>query len=76
MLKLWNKEWADDTPGMKEFVQVKDEFILAMLDAVEEKYGGVEGYVRKELGFGEDEIEEMKRVLRGEGGRGGAREDT
>ncbi|KAH7389594.1 protein-tyrosine phosphatase-like protein [Phaeosphaeria sp. MPI-PUGE-AT-0046c] len=64
MLKLWNKDWTDETPGMKEFVQVKDDFILAMLDAVEEEYGGVEGYVRAQLGFGVDEVGELKKVLR------------
>ncbi|KAF2035522.1 hypothetical protein EK21DRAFT_84573 [Setomelanomma holmii] len=68
MLKLWNKEWTNETPGIREFVQVKGEYILAFLDAVAERYGGVRGYVRDVLVFEEDEVVAMELVLRGESG--------
>ncbi|KAF2004957.1 hypothetical protein P154DRAFT_23228 [Amniculicola lignicola CBS 123094] len=65
MLKMWNKEWTVDTPGMKEFSQVKGEFILGTLEMIERRWGGVDGYVR-ELGFSEEDIETIRRVLKGE----------
>jgi hypothetical protein len=68
MLKLWNKEWTSETPGMQEFVQVRGEFILAFLDGVEARYGSVEGYLRDVLGFEDGEIGRMKGVLRGGSG--------
>ncbi|CAO2658668.1 Nn.00g063910.m01.CDS01 [Neocucurbitaria sp. VM-36] len=65
MLRLWNKEWTADTPGMHEFTQVKGDFILGLLDAVELKYGGMEGYVIEVLGFGVEDLGAVKSVLRG-----------
>jgi protein tyrosine/serine phosphatase len=65
MLKLWNKEWTAETPGMQEFVQVRGEFILAFLEQVEERFGGVEGWVRNVLGFGEEDVERVRGVLTG-----------
>jgi protein tyrosine/serine phosphatase len=70
MLKMWNKDWTEETPGMAEFVQVRDEFILAFLNAVDKEYGSVEAYVRDVLGFSEEEVGVIKRVLRGEHVRG------
>ena len=69
MLKLWNKEWTAETPGMSEFVQVRGKFMLGFLDAVQEKWGGVEGYVVEVLGIGKEGVERMRGVLRGEVGR-------
>ncbi|OAL48638.1 hypothetical protein IQ07DRAFT_82691 [Pyrenochaeta sp. DS3sAY3a] len=66
MLRLWNEEWSAETEGMSEFVQVKGEFVLALLERVDEVYGGVEGYVRDVLGFGEEDVRIVKSVLRGE----------
>jgi protein tyrosine/serine phosphatase len=66
MLKLWNKDWTSETPGMAEFVQVKGEFILALLDIVDRKYGGVEAYVRDVLGFDAEDVADIKGVLKGE----------
>jgi hypothetical protein len=65
MLKLWNKEWTAETPGMQEFVQVRGEFILAFLEEVEGKFGGVEGWVRNVLGFSKDDVERVREVLTG-----------
>jgi hypothetical protein len=66
MLVAWNEEWTMESPGMSEFTQVKGEFILGFLDAVEEKYGGVEAYTRDELGFSAEDVGKIKRVLTGE----------
>ncbi|KAH7401610.1 protein-tyrosine phosphatase-like protein [Pyrenochaeta sp. MPI-SDFR-AT-0127] len=63
MLRLWNKDWAPETPGMHEFVQVKSEFILGFLDAVQDIYGSVEAYVGDILGLTAEDIEIVKRVL-------------
>jgi hypothetical protein len=66
MLKLWNKDWTSETPGMAEFVQVKGEFILALLDIVGRKYGGVEAYVKDVLGFDAEDVADIKCILKGE----------
>ncbi|KAH8730194.1 protein-tyrosine phosphatase-like protein [Phaeosphaeriaceae sp. PMI808] len=65
MLKLWNKEWTQETPGMSEYIQTKGEFILALFDVVDRKYGSVEGYVRDFLGFNGEDIISIKRLLGG-----------
>lgn len=66
MLRLWNAEWTEDTAGMHEFTQMKGEFILGLLDAVDLKYGGMEGYVIAVLGFEVEELDVIRSVLRGE----------
>ncbi|KAF2117525.1 protein-tyrosine phosphatase-like protein [Lophiotrema nucula] len=66
MLKVWDKGWTAETPGMAEFAQVKAEFMLATLEMVDEKYGGMEGYVKRELGFSDEDVEKIKKNLRGE----------
>ncbi len=65
MLRLWNKEWTLETPGMREFTQVKGEFILGFLEAVEERYGSVEGYVIDVLGFSKADVEVVRGMLKG-----------
>ncbi|KAF2690790.1 hypothetical protein K458DRAFT_355046 [Lentithecium fluviatile CBS 122367] len=65
MLKVWNTEWTTETPGMAEFSSVKGDFILGMMEMMESKYGGVEGYVRG-LGFGEEDLRKIRAVLRGD----------
>lgn len=64
MLRMWNKDWTEDTPGMKEFSQVKGEFIVGLLERVEEKYGSVEGFVVGELGLSGEDVERVRAVLR------------
>jgi protein tyrosine/serine phosphatase len=64
MLMSFNKEWSADTPGMYEFSQIKAEFMEGMLQMMEEKYGGVDGYVRG-LGFEDEELREIREVLKG-----------
>lgn len=63
MLKTWNKDWTLETPGMKEFSQVKAEFMLGTLEMMEKKYGGAEGYARG-LGFGDEDLEAIRGVLK------------
>ena len=41
----------------------RPEYMLATLAMVREKYGGVEGYVRDVLGFGDEDIAAIKRNL-------------
>lgn len=65
MLKMWNKEWTAETPGMQEFSSIKSKFILGTLGMIEEKYGGVVGYV-KGLGFSDEDLEQIGRVLKGD----------
>lgn len=69
MLRLWNKEWTAETPGMREFTQVKGEFVLGFLEAVEERCGSVEGYVVDMLGFSRRDVGVIRGVLRGEDGK-------
>ncbi|KAF1970475.1 hypothetical protein BU23DRAFT_537858 [Bimuria novae-zelandiae CBS 107.79] len=64
MLRMWSEAWTAETPGMAEFASTKGEFIEGLLEGVEERFGGVEGYVRG-LGFGEEDLGKMKKILRG-----------
>lgn len=64
MLKMWNKEWTAETPGMAEFSSVKADFMLGTLEMMEEKYGGAEGYARG-LGFGDEDIAKIRNALKG-----------
>lgn len=49
-----------DTPGFKGLCSVKAEFMREFLVKLEEKWGGAEGYVEKELGLSKEEIEKVK----------------
>jgi protein tyrosine/serine phosphatase len=64
IMMSFNSAWSGDTPGIYEFSQIKAEFMEGMLEMMEEKYGGVEGYVRG-LGFGDEELKEIRGVLKG-----------
>ncbi|KAF2184319.1 hypothetical protein K469DRAFT_666745 [Zopfia rhizophila CBS 207.26] len=65
-LRMWHKDWSYDTPGMKEFSEVKASFMLGALGMVKQKYGGMEGYVKNRLGFSEEEVQKIKKVLKSE----------
>jgi protein tyrosine/serine phosphatase len=65
MLRLWGESYDFDTPGVKELAEIKGDFILVVLQTLETKYGGVEGYV-KDLGFEDDELQKIRKVLKGE----------
>lgn len=65
MMKSLNQEWSEETPGMREFSQVRAEFMEGMLEMMDVKYGGVEGYVRG-LGFGDEDLVKIRGVLKGE----------
>ena len=65
MMQTWNKDFTADTPGMRDYSLVKAEFMEGTLEMIEEKYGGVEAYV-KGLGFEDEDLEKIRRVLKGE----------
>jgi protein tyrosine/serine phosphatase len=44
-------------------VSARPETMFAMLEMVNERWGSAEGYVRKECGLTEGEIEKVRRVL-------------
>lgn len=69
-----NDKSALEEPGMEAMCGVRGPSILAVLEWMGEKwrqdsnsskirYPGVEGYLRKELGFSNDEIVEIKKAL-------------
>ena len=39
------------------------EYMLATLEMVRRRYGGVEGYVRDVLGFGDEDVETIRKNL-------------
>ncbi|KAF2809719.1 uncharacterized protein BDZ99DRAFT_388632 [Mytilinidion resinicola] len=65
MLMQWNKSWTMETPGMHEFSQIKGANIKAVLEIVQGKYGGMEGYVKKDLGFSDEDIQKIIANLNG-----------
>lgn len=55
-----------EAPGFGNLVSLRRECWGAFVEEVKRVYGGWEGYVRGELGFKEEEVERIGRVLRGE----------
>ncbi|KAF2740620.1 hypothetical protein EJ04DRAFT_558613 [Polyplosphaeria fusca] len=66
MLKSWNADWTLETPGIAKFSQVRKDFMMATLEMVDGKYGGMEGYVKSVLGFGDEDVERIRNNLREE----------
>lgn len=67
LLKIWlqwKKDWDMDTPGMVEFFAIKGSIMKTVMEMVDEKYGGMRGYVKHELGFSNEEIEKIKANLK------------
>ena len=54
-----------EEPGIGEMVGVKGETMVRFLEWIEERWGGVEGYLRSELGFEDGDIRIIKENLRG-----------
>jgi protein tyrosine/serine phosphatase len=54
-----------EEPRMEEMVGVKGETMVRFLEWIEERWGGVEGYLRSELGFEDGDIRIIKENLRG-----------
>ena len=52
------------TPGMAEFSGIKGSIMKTVMEMVGEKYGGMGGYVKHELGFSGEEIEKIKANLK------------
>lgn len=55
---------AAPTPGLKELAAASPLNIYGFIDALEETYGGVEGYLTKELGFSGEELDQTRANLR------------
>jgi hypothetical protein len=53
-----------EEPGMEEMLGVKGETIAGLLEWIDGSWGGVEGYMRNELGFEEDDVRIIKENLR------------
>ena len=49
-----------DFPEMKEFLSVKEEFLQASIQAIEDQYGDFLTYLNEEYGIGPEEICELK----------------
>ncbi|KAJ9609889.1 hypothetical protein H2200_006218 [Cladophialophora chaetospira] len=70
-IKKWKPELTEDTPGMREFSAVREEYMVRFLKDAREVYGGdegegwAEGYVKRELGFSGEEVDMLKENLRG-----------
>lgn len=64
ILSQWGKNWDMQTPGMVEFSAIKGSIMKTVMEMVDEKYGGMGGYVKHELGFSSEEIEKIKANLK------------
>ena len=49
---------------MVEFFAIKGSIMKTVMEMVDEKYGGMRGYVKHELGFSNEEIEKIKANLK------------
>jgi hypothetical protein len=54
-----------DQPGFAEMCGIQAKTMLSFLDMLGERWGGVEGYVKEELGLEDGDIERIKENLRG-----------
>lgn len=52
-------------PGMLEICGAKPATILKLLDLIEKRYNGVEGYLKNELSLTEEDIKKIKENLIG-----------
>lgn len=61
---LKNPAFQNNRAGVEMMVSCKAASILEFLKLVDETYGGADGYLKSELGFGEDDIRTIKENLR------------
>lgn len=54
---------SNDTPGFYNLCSLKENCWDAFIGAVQEKYGGFDGYVVKTLGLSEDDLVRIKHNL-------------
>jgi hypothetical protein len=50
---------AVNAPGMTEMGTAKQETMFNFMNMLQEKYGGVEGYVKKELNLTDEDIQKI-----------------
>jgi hypothetical protein len=51
-------------PGIGNIFNLKPEFILALVEGINETYGGWDGYVKDVLGFSAEDLDTIKKNLR------------
>ncbi|KAL4888098.1 protein-tyrosine phosphatase-like protein [Aspergillus ambiguus] len=59
-----NPDWTPDTPGFSAFATMKASYMLEFLDAVREKYGGMEGYAKSRLGMSDEDVSKIRLALK------------
>jgi hypothetical protein len=59
-------ECAVGARGFKEFVAIKASYMMAFLEAVQVKYGGIEQFVMDMMGMSKADIEAVRAILRGD----------
>lgn len=65
MLKrAWKIEDPDKAPGWYNFCSLRPTYWQKFSQGVEEKYGGFEGYLTKQLGFSDADLQTIKKNLR------------
>jgi len=57
--------FALDQPGFAEMCSIQAKTMLSFLEMLDERWGGVGGYVKEELGLVDGDIERIKENLRG-----------
>ncbi|KAF7182147.1 hypothetical protein CNMCM7691_001535 [Aspergillus felis] len=69
LLRSLQQAWPECAPGaagFKEFASVKASYMMAFLEAVQEKYGGMEKFVVDVICMSKADVEAVRAVLRGE----------
>ncbi|GIK02965.1 hypothetical protein Aspvir_007030 [Aspergillus viridinutans] len=59
-------ERAPGAAGFKQFAAIKASYMMAFLEAVQVKYGGMETFVVDVIGMSKADVEAVRAVLRGE----------
>lgn len=55
-----------DQPGIAEMFTIKGDIMLSFLEMLEERWGGVEGYMKEELGLTDADRQIIRANLRGD----------
>lgn len=63
--QIWKITEVDKTPGWANFAALRPSYWHAFVEGINERYGGFDGYVTGHLGFSEEDLEVIKRNLRG-----------
>ncbi|GFF52605.1 tyrosine-protein phosphatase [Aspergillus udagawae] len=69
LLRTLQQAWPECAPGaagFKEFSAIKASYMMAFLEAVQVKYGGMERFAMDVIGMSKADVEAVRAVLRGE----------